>query len=212
MIVSIVLLFWLSKIFLTGKVNRQNVKILESENPYAEMEHRRDSAKVNVWYCLIHDFYLTCCSTTSFRRSHSICQTCLPNRRTSSALEWCSRIIEWSFPEQGYEEMVQRYDLRARSTLRHSNSSSRNLWRTMVTAYQITIFKLSRHGLRQQPRVWLLTCFRTRREKLITIRKSFKRWKEPMLKINDFYYWGLISKSRWYGKGFLCKNRYFKTK
>jgi hypothetical protein len=38
----------------SGKVNKQNVRIWESENPHATVEHIRDSPKVNVWCGLLH--------------------------------------------------------------------------------------------------------------------------------------------------------------
>ena len=40
---------------LSGKVNRHNVRIWGYENPHAVIEHWRDSEKVNVWCCLMHD-------------------------------------------------------------------------------------------------------------------------------------------------------------
>ena len=39
----------------SGKVNRHNVRIWGSENPHAVIEHQRDSDKVNVWCCVMHD-------------------------------------------------------------------------------------------------------------------------------------------------------------
>jgi hypothetical protein len=39
----------------TGKVNKQNVRIWGSEHPHVTVGHIRDSPKVNVWCCLLHD-------------------------------------------------------------------------------------------------------------------------------------------------------------
>ena len=40
---------------ISGKVNRHNVRIWASENSHVVVEHQRDSGKVNVWCCLMHD-------------------------------------------------------------------------------------------------------------------------------------------------------------
>jgi hypothetical protein len=39
----------------SGKVNKQNVRIWGSEQPHATVEHIRDSPKVNVWCGLLHN-------------------------------------------------------------------------------------------------------------------------------------------------------------
>jgi transposase len=40
---------------LSGKVNKQNVRIWGTENPHCYQEHTRDSEKINVWCGLFHD-------------------------------------------------------------------------------------------------------------------------------------------------------------
>ena len=42
----------------SGKVNRHNVRIWDSENPHMVIEHIRNSPKVNVWCGLLHDLLL----------------------------------------------------------------------------------------------------------------------------------------------------------
>jgi hypothetical protein len=39
----------------SGKVNKQNVRIWGSEHPHATVKHIKDSPKVNVWCGLLHD-------------------------------------------------------------------------------------------------------------------------------------------------------------
>jgi hypothetical protein len=39
----------------SGKVNKQNVRIWGSEHPRATVEHITDSLRVNEWCCLLHD-------------------------------------------------------------------------------------------------------------------------------------------------------------
>ena len=39
----------------SGKVNWHNVRTWGSENPHVVIEYIRDSPKVNVWCCLLHD-------------------------------------------------------------------------------------------------------------------------------------------------------------
>ena len=40
---------------LSGRVNKHNVQILGSENPHVMVEYQKDSCKLNVWSCLLHD-------------------------------------------------------------------------------------------------------------------------------------------------------------
>ena len=39
----------------SGKVNKPNVRIWESQNPYEVVEKERNSPKLNVWYGLMHN-------------------------------------------------------------------------------------------------------------------------------------------------------------
>ncbi|GFY19156.1 DUF4817 domain-containing protein [Trichonephila clavipes] len=89
-----------STFYVSGMVNKHNVRFWGSEQPYAVRELQRSSEKVNVWCGLLHDrilgpFFLekTVTSSTYLDTLRFIPTTARPSTECSFPIRWCASLL-----------------------------------------------------------------------------------------------------------------------